>query len=102
MRTELVAALGMGACAMCDLAMAGFVWSRRQDGAGRALTAVLLALTIWNLAYAAELLTLDPANSLAWGDLKYVGIGALVPAWLAFVLCWTGHARRVTPGWWRC
>ena len=51
---------------------------------------VLLALTIWNLAYAAELLTLDPANSLAWGDLKYVGIGALVPAWLAFVLCWTG------------
>ena len=97
MRPELVAALGMGACAICDLAMAGFVWSRRQDGAGRALTAVLLALAIWNLAYAAELLTLDPANSLAWGDLKYVGIGALVPAWLAFVLCWTGHARRVTP-----
>jgi len=96
-RPELMAALGMGACAIADLVMAGFVWSRRQDGAGRALTAVLLALTIWNLAYAAELFTLDPAGSLAWGDLKYVGIGALVPAWLAFVLCWTGHARRVTP-----
>ena len=41
---------------------------------------MLLALTIWNLAYAAELLILDPANSIHWGDLKYVGIGALVPS----------------------
>ena len=97
MRAEVVAALGMVACALADLAIAVFVWSRRQDGAGRALTAVLLALIIWNLANAAELLILDPVASVRWGDLKYVGIGALVPAWLAFVLCWTGHARRVTP-----
>ena len=69
MRTELVAALGMGACAMCDLAMAVFVWLRRQDGAGRALTAVLLALTLWNLAYAAELLVTDPSRSISFGDL---------------------------------
>jgi serine phosphatase RsbU (regulator of sigma subunit) len=91
-----VAALGMGACALADLVLALFVWSRRQGGAGRALTAVLLALMVWNLASAAELLS-SPAHSIHWGDLKYVGIGALVPAWLAFVLCWTGHSRRVTP-----
>src|SRR6476620_767270 len=92
-----MAALGMGACAIGDLALAAFVWSRRQDGAGRALTAVLLALTLWNLAYAAELVATDPTRSIRFGDLKYIGIGALVPSWLAFVLCWTGHGRRVTP-----
>jgi serine phosphatase RsbU (regulator of sigma subunit) len=95
-RGVVVAALGMGVCALVDLVLSLFVWSRRQGGAGRALTAVLLALTIWNLAYAAELLS-SPDHSIHWGDLKYLGIGALVPAWLAFVLCWTGHSRRVTP-----
>jgi sigma-B regulation protein RsbU (phosphoserine phosphatase) len=87
----------MGACALADLVLAVFVWSRRQGGSGRALTAVLLALTLWNLAYAGELLSIDLRSSIRWGDLKYVGIGALVPSWLAFVLCWTGHSRRVTP-----
>ena len=96
MRDVVGAALGMGACALADLVLALFVWSRRQGGAGRALTAVLLALTVWNLTYAAELLS-SLEHSIQWGDLKYLGIGALVPSWLAFVLCWTGHSRRVTP-----
>ena len=41
-----------------------------------------------------------PARHL-WGDLKYVGIGALPPAWVAFVVVYTGAdtwlRRRILP-----
>ena len=83
-------------CAVVAAAMAAFVWSRRQGGAGRALALLLLALAVWNVGYGAELLSSDPARRLAFGDLKYLGIACLLPAWATFILCWTGHSRRVT------
>lgn len=82
--------------AVLDVLLASFVWSRRRGGAGRALTAVLVATGLWSATYGAELLTAGTA-SVRWGDAKYLGIALLSPAWLAFVLCWTGRSSRVTP-----
>ena len=76
--------------------LALYVASRRSGRAGTALVVLLLALCAWNAAYAGELLTTDPAQRLRWGDLKYVGIGALTPAWLSFILLYTGRGHLVT------
>ena len=77
-------------------ALAVYVGRRRGSRAGVSLAVLLLSVAWWGLAYAAEL-TVDglPAKSL-WGDLKYLGISALAPAWLAFVLQYTGRGRAVT------
>ncbi len=91
-----LAAVGLPACGAVAAAAAAFVWSRRQGPAGTALAAMLAALAGWNLAYGAELLATDPGWRLALGDVKYVGICALSPALLTFILCWTGRAERVT------
>ena len=89
-------ALGVLACGLVGAGAAAFVWSRRSGRAGTALTWMLAALAIWNLAYGAELLATDPDWRVALGDLKYLGICALMPAWVSFVLLWTGRGHRLT------
>lgn len=76
--------------------LAAGVWRRRRNPAGLSLACVLLAVAWWGLAYALELSSADMAVREAWGDAKYAGIGGLVPAWLAFVLQYTGRAHLVT------
>ncbi len=90
-----VATVFLLGCAVVDLLLASFIWSRRQGGAGRALTMVLVAVALWAVAYSGELLSSGEA-AIRWGDAKYVGIGLLVPAWLAFIVCWTGRERLIT------
>ena len=76
--------------------VAGYVASRRSGRAGTALVVLLLALAAWNAAYAGELLADDPATQMRWGDAKYLGICALPPAWVSFILLYTGRGRLVT------
>lgn len=90
------AAAGIACCGAIALAVGGFVWRRRQGAAGTALAALLAAIAVWNATYAVELLSADPGRRLLWGDLKYVGIGALTPCWLVFILAYTGRSRYVT------
>ena len=91
-----LAAVGVLACGLVAAGVAAFVWSRRQGGAGRALAAILVSVSLWDLAYGAELLAPDPGWRLALGDLKYAGIGGLAASWIVFILCWTGSTSRVT------
>jgi PAS domain S-box-containing protein len=74
-----------------------YVWRRRTTITVASLLVVLLAAMFWSVAYALELSAGDPASYQRWGDLKYVGICLLPPAWLAFVLQCTG--RRRWPWW---
>lgn len=79
--------------------LAGFaLWvaRRRSAPAGRPLAVVLVAAAWWGLAGAVELSVGDPATRVLWGDLKYVGIVLLPPAWLLFVLLFTGRQAWVT------
>jgi PAS domain S-box-containing protein len=74
----------------------GYVWRRRGDALAVSLLVMLLAAMGWSVAYALELSAGDPAARQLWGDLKYVGICLLVPAWLAFVFHYTGRTRWPT------
>ena len=77
-------------------ALAVYVGWRRGSRAGISLAVVLVSVAWWGLAYAAELTASDIPTRSRWGDLKYVGIAALTPAWLTFVLQYTGRGRHVT------
>ncbi len=82
--------LGGAACfAVCALYVRRF---RRSVAAG-SLLVVLLATAEWSIAYALELTGGDLATRQLWGDLKYIGICLLPPAWLIFVLEYTGRWR---------
>lgn len=77
-------------------ALAVYVGWRRGTSAGISLAAVLLSVACWGLFYAGELAADDLSTKSFWGDLKYIGISTLAPAWLTFVLQYTGRGRAVT------
>src|SRR5829696_681343 len=77
------------------VAMATYVWRRRGGSAGAALALVLVALLLWAGAYAAELGATDFLAQRRWGDLKYVGIVLLPPAWFAFAALFAGRQSWV-------
>jgi PAS domain S-box-containing protein len=74
-----------------------YVWRRRTSLAATSLGLVLLAAVIWSVCYAFELYGGDIPTRQLWGDLKYLGITLLPPAWLTFMLTYTGRrpSRRV-------
>jgi len=76
--------------------LAGYVGWRRGTPAGASLAVLLVSVAWWGLAYAVELSVHELAAKTRWGDLKYIGVCALAPAWLVFVLQYTGRARLVT------
>jgi PAS domain S-box-containing protein len=69
------------------------VWRRRATATIASLVAVLAGAIIWSGCYALELGAGDLAGRERWGDLKYVGIVLLPPAYLAFVLQCRGRTR---------
>jgi PAS domain S-box-containing protein len=84
--------LMLGGAAFFAVAV-GYVWRRRGDALAVSLLVMLLAGLEWSVAYALELSSADPATRQLWGDLKYVGICLLTPAWLAFVFHYTGRVK---------
>ncbi len=87
--------LMLGGAAFLALAV-GYVWRRRADALAVSLLVMLLAALEWSVAYALELSVGDPGARQLWGDLKYVGICLLTPAWLAFVFHYIGRPRWPT------
>jgi PAS domain S-box-containing protein len=90
------AGVAMLATTAVFLAMAAYVWRRRGGSAGAALALVLVAILLWAGAYTAELAATDLASIRRWGDLKYVGIVLLPPAWFAFAALFSGRGSWVT------
>src|SRR3712207_2189333 len=89
-----------GLFALAGVVLAGLAvyvgrW-RGASGAGLSLAVLLVAVGWWGLAYALEISADDLPTKSRWGDLKYVGIGAVAPAWSAFVLQYTGRGRLLT------
>src|SRR5829696_5762314 len=74
-----------------------FVWRRRSAASIASLLAVLAGAVWWSVCSALELSAGDLAGREYWGDLKYVGVVLLPPAYLAFVLQCSG--RRRWPRW---
>jgi signal transduction histidine kinase len=80
----------------CIAVAVALVWRRRANAAAASLLVVLAAMQ-WSVAYALELSAGDPASRQFWGDLKYVGICLLPPAWLALVARYTGRTGWSNP-----
>ena len=77
--------------------LAVYVGRRRgATGAGVSLAVLLVAVAWWGVFYALEVNADGLADKGRWGDLKYVGIGAVAPAWAVFVLQYTGRQRFLT------
>jgi serine phosphatase RsbU (regulator of sigma subunit) len=91
----LLATLMAGAGLVLAVLAAYVAW-RRGTRMGWSLAVLLVAVAWWGTAYAVELSVGEVALKSRWGDLKYVGIVALAPAWLVFVLQYTGRGERVT------
>jgi PAS domain S-box-containing protein len=75
--------------------MAAYVWRRRGGSAGAALALVLVAILVWAGGYAAELGATGVVAKQRWGDIKYVGIVLLPPAWFAFAALFAGRVSWV-------
>jgi serine phosphatase RsbU (regulator of sigma subunit) len=76
--------------------LTGYVALRRGASAWLSLCVLLLGVAWWCLSYAIELTVDDLRLKGHWGDLKYLGICALAPSLLVFVLRYTGRGRLVT------
>jgi PAS domain S-box-containing protein len=87
--------LAMLATTAVFVAMAAYVWRRRGGSAGAALALVLVALLLWAGTYAAELGAADLDAIRRWGDVKYVGLVLLPPAWFAFAALFSGRQSWV-------
>lgn len=90
-----VLAVLMTAAAVALAGLAGYAARRRGSATGASLALLLLSVAWWGMAYAIELSSEDLSTRLRWGDVKYVGVSVLPPAWLVFVLQYTGRARWV-------
>lgn len=87
----------MTAAGLLLAGLAVYVARRRSARAGISLAVILVAVAWWGLAYALELSAVAIPAKSQWGDLKYIGVCALAPAWLVFVLQYTGRSHLVTP-----
>lgn len=76
--------------------LAASAWRRRPAAAAGDLALVLVAASWWSLAYALELSGASLGTVRFWGDLKYLGIMLLAPAWLVFALRYTDRGEWIT------
>jgi diguanylate cyclase (GGDEF)-like protein len=83
------------AAAIVDAAAAVWVWRRRGAEGRVSLSVLLVAAAIWCAAYSLELSTAGRSGREMWGDLEYVGTTLLPPAWLVFVLAYTGRRKQL-------
>lgn len=93
-----VAVTLMAATAAVSITCAAILMTRRHLVGAESLALASAAVGLWAGCYAAELAAGDLSGFFLWGDLKYVGIVLLPPAWIVFALRFTGRGDRVTPG----
>src|SRR6266700_1575452 len=91
--TSLLLLVGAG----CLTACAVYGWRYRRSPTATSLVVVLAALVEWSVARAVELAAGDLATRRLFCDLKYVGLVALAPASIIFVLQYAGRLRRPSP-----
>ncbi len=84
------------AVALLSAGLAVYTWRRRGTNGAGAMTVFLLALTTWAAGAALEISVAGLPAKLVWSRLEYLGIVTVPPAWLVFVLQYTGQQRWLT------
>src|SRR6266700_260 len=91
--TSLLLLVGAGCLAVCAV----YVWRYRRSPTATSLVVVLAALVQWSVTRAVELAASDLATRRLFCDIEYVGLVALAPASIIFVLQYAGRLRRPSP-----
>ncbi len=73
--------------------LAIFAWRYRAAPGAMPIVVLMVAVVIWSLTDALELLSTDIASKIFWARLEYIGITIVPAALLAFVLQYTGRER---------
>lgn len=75
---------------------AGFVFKKERSNVSYWFMILMIALIIWSLCYALELMVLDEYLTLFFAKLKYIGIVFTPVAWLFFSLSYTKKTSYIT------
>jgi putative nucleotidyltransferase with HDIG domain/PAS domain S-box-containing protein len=71
--------------------LALLAWRRRATVGAREFMAMMLAVAVWSLGYAAQLATPDLAWEVLWEKVEFAGIVSVPVAWLIFTLRFSRH-----------
>ena len=78
-------------------AVALFAWRRRPAPAAAPLTAAMMTVVFWAMAYALELASIDLAAKIMWAKVQYLGIVCVAVSWLVFALAYSEKEGWLTP-----
>jgi PAS domain S-box-containing protein len=91
---QYIVLLIIGATVSAILAI--FAWRYRAAPGAMPFVYLMLAVVIWSLTDALELLSSDIPSKLFWSRLTYIGITVVPAALLAFVMQYIGRERWLT------
>jgi PAS domain S-box-containing protein len=77
-------------------ALGYYAWRRRPAPGAAPLAWLMLAVTVYSLGYALELVSADLPSKLFWAKAQSLGIVVIPVAWLAFALQYTGREKWLT------
>ena len=81
-----------------SLGLAYYSWRRREAPGAAAIAALMLAVSVWALAYALEMSSPGLGAKNAWAGIEYVGIVTVPTMWLVFCARYTGRDSWLTQG----
>jgi diguanylate cyclase (GGDEF)-like protein len=79
--------------AIVTLAVLYVAWQNRREESAPWFAASLVALLVWTIGYAFELMAVELEAKIAWANVQYVGVTMLPLLWLEVVLIYTGRRR---------
>lgn len=82
--------------ALIMLLVANYIWSRRSGAGIKTFMVLMFAVALWSILSGLEVAVQDLSSKIMLSSLAYIGIIIVSPAWLIFVLKYTGRYRWVT------
>jgi diguanylate cyclase (GGDEF)-like protein/PAS domain S-box-containing protein len=82
---------------LISAALAIYAFNIRDVAGSRVFAFVMLAVSVWSLAYGAELACLNLEGMMVVIEFEYLGIATLPVLWLILTLLYSGRRRWVRP-----
>jgi PAS domain S-box-containing protein len=82
--------------AVASAGLAFYSWRRRRAAGAAPFALLMLAVSVWSLAYALELGSANLPAKLFWSKVEYLGITTIPTMWLVLVLQYTGRDKWLT------
>mgnify|MGYP000863005896 CR=1 FL=1 len=75
-----------------------FIWKKRHVKGSKYLLIAVIAVTLYNMAYALEYSATTIEGKVFWSKVEYIGIGTLLPALFLFVLEYFRIVKKIKIG----